>query len=94
MRLVSRLAPPAAIAALAVAALAVAAPPASAARNDACATATAIFQAHMNQALYWIGAADRLADAGYEWQSQQATDNANHYLDLAEGDLNDMSGAC
>jgi hypothetical protein len=94
MRLVSRLAPPAAIAALATAALAIPAAPASAAPHDACATATAVFQSHMNQARYWIGAADRLADAGYEDLAQQATDRVAFYLDLAETDLGVMTARC
>jgi hypothetical protein len=93
MRLVSRLAPPAAIAALA-AALAIPAAPACAERHDPCATARAAFHAHMNEARFWIGAADRLAEAGHEWLAQQATDQANSYLGQAEGDLGDMSAAC
>jgi hypothetical protein len=94
MRLVSRLVPRAAIAALATAALAIPAAPASAEPHDACATATAVFQSHMNQARYWIGAADRLADAGYEDLAQQATDRVDFYLNLAEAALNVMTIRC
>ena len=94
MRLVSRLVPPAAIAALATAALAIPAAPASAEPHDACATATAVFQSHMNQARYRIGAADRLADAGYEDLAQQATDRVDFYLNLAEAALNVMTIRC
>jgi hypothetical protein len=61
MRLASRLASPAVIAALAAGALAITAAPANAARHDPCATARATFRAHMNEARFWIGAADRLA---------------------------------
>jgi hypothetical protein len=48
----------------------------------------------MNEARFWIGAADRLAGAGLEWRAQEATDIANHHLGQAEGALNAMSAAC
>jgi hypothetical protein len=48
----------------------------------------------MNEARFWIGAADRLAAAGDEAGANQATDEANHYLGLADGALGDMSAAC
>jgi hypothetical protein len=65
-----------------------------AARNDACVTARAIFRAQMHEARFWIGAADQLAAAGNEALASQATDEANHYLGLAQGALNDMSASC
>ena len=58
MRLVSRLAPPAAIATLAATALAVSAAPASAEINCANANAKAAFLRHMNEARFFIGLAD------------------------------------
>jgi hypothetical protein len=94
MRLASRLAPPAAIAALAAAALAIPAAPASAQRHDACATARAVFRANMNEARFWIGAADRLAAGGNQSMANQATNEANYYLGLADGALSDMAAAC
>ena len=94
MRLASRLAPPAAIAALAAGALAITAVPASAARHDECATARAAFRAHMNEARFWIGAADELAAGGNQSGANAATGEANYYLGLAEGALGDMSAAC
>jgi hypothetical protein len=65
-----------------------------AARNDACVTARAIFRAHMNEARFWIGAADRLAAGGNEALANQATGEANFYLGLAQTALNDMSASC
>jgi hypothetical protein len=65
-----------------------------AARNDACVTARAIFRAQMNEARFWLGAADRLAGAGNEALANQATDEANYYLGLAQAALNDMSASC
>jgi len=65
-----------------------------AARNDACVTARAIFRAQMNEARFWIGAADRLAAAGNEALANQATDEANFYLGLAKAALNDISASC
>ena len=94
MRLASRLVPPAAIAALAAGALAIGAAPASAERHDACATARATFRAHMNEARFWIGAADRLAAGGNQSMANQATAEANYYLGQAEGALGAMEGAC
>jgi hypothetical protein len=94
MRLVSRLAPPAAIAALAASALAISAAPASAERHDACATARAAFRAHMNEARFWIGAADRLAAGGNQSMANLAANEANHFLGMADGALSDMEAAC
>jgi hypothetical protein len=62
-----------------------------AARND---TARAIFRAQMNEARFWIGAADRLAATGNEALANQATDEANFYLGLAKAALNDISASC
>jgi hypothetical protein len=79
----------------AVLALAIAAAePAYAARNDACVTARAIFRANMNEARFWIGVADQFAAHGNETSANQASNEASHYLGLAEGALNDMSAAC
>jgi hypothetical protein len=66
----------------------------SAARNDACATARAIFRANMNEARFWIGAADKLATAGDDEAANLATNEANHFLDLAGKALNDISSSC
>jgi hypothetical protein len=71
-----------------------AAEPAYAARNNACATARAIFRANMNEARFWIGVADQFAAAGNETSANQASNEAGHFLGLAEGALNDMSAAC
>ena len=68
--------------------------PAYAARNDACATARAIFRANMNEARFWIGVADQFAAAGNETSANQASNEAGHFLGLAEGALNDMASAC
>ena len=65
-----------------------------AARNDACATARAIFRANMNEARFWIGVADQFAAAGNETSANQASAEASHFLGLAEGALNDMASAC
>jgi hypothetical protein len=86
----------AAVAAVATAAIAagVMSAPASAKPNNVCSTQSAIFNARMNQPRFWIGEADRLADAGLESQSQSATDTANKFLALAEESLNLMTAAC
>ena len=79
----------------AVLALAItAAEPAYAARNNACATARAIFRANMNEARFWIGVADQFAANGNETSANQASNEANFFLGQAEGALNDMSNAC
>ena len=83
-----------ALAATAVLSLGAVAAPAHAERNDACANAAAQFHARMNLARSWIGAADRLADAGFEAESQAATDTANKFLDLADESLSMMGAAC
>jgi hypothetical protein len=71
-----------------------AAEPAYAARNDACVTARAIFRAQMNEARFWIDAADRLAAGGNETLANQATDEANYYLGLAGSALKNISSSC
>jgi hypothetical protein len=48
----------------------------------------------MNEARFWIGAADRLAAGGNETLANQATDEANFYLGLAKTALNDISASC
>ena len=48
----------------------------------------------MNEARFWIGAADRLAATGNEALANQATDEANFYLGLAKAALNDISASC
>jgi hypothetical protein len=48
----------------------------------------------MDEARFWIGAADRLASAGNEAGANAASAEANHFLGQAEGALNDMSEAC
>ena len=71
-----------------------AAEPAHAARNDACATARAIFRANMNEARFWIGVADQFAANGNETSANQASNEANFFLGQAAGALNEMSDAC
>jgi hypothetical protein len=68
--------------------------PAHAARNNAWATARAIFRANMNEARFWIGVADQFAAAGNETSANQASNEANFFLGQAEGAMNDMSNAC
>jgi predicted Zn-dependent protease len=65
-----------------------------AARNDACVTARQIFRANMDEARFWMGAADRLAAAGNETLANQATDEANFYLGRAGSALKDMTSSC
>ena len=84
----------AAVAATAALGLGISATPASAAPHNPCATARAIFRANMNEARFWIGAADQLAAAGNSAMADQATAEANFFLGLAEGALGDMSDAC
>ena len=48
----------------------------------------------MNQARFWLGAADQLADAGNHSMADLAGGEADYYLGLAEGALGDMSAAC
>jgi hypothetical protein len=84
----------AAIAATAALGLGITATPASAAPHNPCATARATFRAYMNEARFWIGAADQLAASGNNAMANQATDEANYYLGLAEGALGGMSDAC
>lgn len=74
--------------------LALTAGPADAMPNDACATARAIFKANMDEARFWIGAADRLAGAGNEAGANAASAQADHFMGVAEGALGDMGGAC
>jgi hypothetical protein len=68
--------------------------PASAMPKDPCATARAIFRANMNEARFWIGAADRLATAGNHSAADKASAQANYYLGRASGALADMEAAC
>jgi len=60
---------------------------------DRCASARRRYQSYMNDARFWIGAADRLAAAGNEASAYQATGEANYYLGLADRAL-DMSAGC
>jgi hypothetical protein len=71
-----------------------AAEPAHAARNNACATARAIFKAQMSEARFWIGVADQFAAAGNEANANLASNEANFFLGQAEAALNAMSEAC
>ena len=80
MRLVSRLAPPAAIATLAATALAVSATPASAEVNCANANAKAAFLKHMNEARFFIGLADTLDFFGQRDLSGAATRDADRAM--------------
>jgi hypothetical protein len=84
----------AAVAAAAAIGLGVGATPASAQRNDPCATARAVFRANMNEARFWLGAADQLAAIGNTAMADAATTEANYYMGLAEGALGEMSDAC
>jgi hypothetical protein len=84
----------AAIAATATIGLGAAGAPAGAARNNPCATAWAIFRANMNEARFWLGAADQLAAAGNDASAEQASIEANHFLALAEGALGEVSAEC
>jgi len=43
----------------------------------------------MNEARFWIGAADKLAAAGNESMANQASEQANFFLGQAEGSLGD-----
>ena len=68
--------------------------PAAAARHDQCATARAVYRANMNEARFWIGAADRLAAAGNTAMANAATAEAYHYMGLAQEALSDMGDHC
>jgi ABC-type phosphate transport system substrate-binding protein len=68
--------------------------PAAAARHDTCATARAVFRAHMNEARFWLNAADTLAAAGSSSLADLATAEAYHFMGLAENALGDMEGSC
>jgi hypothetical protein len=74
--------------------LALAVGPADAMPNNACATARAIFKANMDEARFWIGAADRLSAAGNEAGANAASAEADHFMGVAEGALGDMGSAC
>jgi hypothetical protein len=80
-----------AVAATSAIGLGVTAAPASAARHDTCATARAAFRAAMNEARFWLGAADRLDAAGNTSSANAATNEANYYLGQAESALGDMA---
>lgn len=76
------------------AAFGVAAGPASAMPRNPCSDARNAFRAAMNEARFWIGAADKLAAAGNGTAADQASAEANYYLGQAEGALGDMQAAC
>jgi hypothetical protein len=84
----------AAVVAAATLGMSLTAAPASAAPKDPCATARAVFRSYMNEARFWIGAADRLAGAGNQSGANGATAEANYYLGLAKGALGGVSAAC
>src|SRR5690349_12726190 len=84
----------AAVAAAATIGVGVTAAPAGAQRANPCATARAVFHSYMTQASIWINASDRLAAAGEESLANQASDQANYYLGLAAGALDDISAVC
>ncbi|GAA4659521.1 hypothetical protein [Kineococcus glutinatus] len=77
---------------LAALGLAVAAAPASAARHDSCATARAVFRAQMNEARFWLNAADTLAAGGNTASAAAATAEAEYYMGLANESLGEMEG--
>jgi predicted Zn-dependent protease len=62
--------------------------------NNACATASTSFRANMDDARFWIWAADRLAAAGDEENANKARAEAEYYLGLAEQDLAVMGEVC
>jgi hypothetical protein len=62
--------------------------------NNPCATAMRLFEADMTDARFWIGAADRLAAAGNEDSADMAMNEANHYLNQAEGHLQEARDVC
>lgn len=64
--------------------------PADAAPNNPCATSRAAFRAAMDEARFWIGAADRLAGAGNSAGADAAQAEAEHYLGQAENALSGM----
>jgi hypothetical protein len=84
----------AALAATAAIGLGFAAAPADAARHDPCATARAAFRTAMNEARFWIGAADTLAAAGNTSSANAAQAEAEYYMGVASSALDDMAGAC
>lgn len=82
----------AAVAATVALGLALGATPADAAPMNPCASARAAFKANMDEARFWIGAADRLAGAGNDAGANAAQAEAEHYLGQAEGALGGMAG--
>lgn len=68
--------------------------PANAAVHNPCATAWAVFRAHMNEARFWIRQADKLAAAGNESSANLATQEANFFLGQAEAALGNVSAGC
>jgi hypothetical protein len=84
----------AALAATAAVGMGFAAAPSSAMPRNPCSDARNAFRAYMNEARFWIGAADRLAAAGDEAAANGATAEANYYLGLADGALGDVAAAC
>jgi len=83
-----------AVAATAALGLGATAAPASAMPNNPCANARAHFRAMMNEARFWIGAADSLAAGGYDASSAAASNEAGFYLGQASDALDAMSSAC
>jgi len=64
------------------------------AARKVCAIARRAFRSSMNEAHFWILAADQLAAAGNEAGANQASNEADYYLGLAESALSDMSDSC
>ena len=84
----------AALAATAAIGAGFAAGPASAMPRNPCSDARNAFRAAMNEARFWIGAADTLAAAGNNASADAASNEASYYLGVAESALGDMQGAC
>jgi hypothetical protein len=84
----------AALAAAAALAVGVTTAPAGAMPRNPCSDARNAFRAAMNEARFWIGAADRLAGAGDMAGANAADAEAGYYLDQAESALNDMAASC
>jgi hypothetical protein len=53
-----------------------------------------MFRAAMNEARFWIGAADRLAAAGNYSSADLASAEADYYLGQASEALDAMGAAC
>ena len=74
--------------------LGVTAVPAEAARHNPCATARAVFRAHMNEARFWLNAADTLAAGGNSAGADAAQAEAEFFMSQAQGALDEMGDAC